>query len=204
MNEEWRPVKGYEGLYEVSNTGKVKSIERYVDVINNGTLCKRIIKERILKEIINSNGYGVVNLFIDGKAKIRTIHGLVSQTFIGERQKGMCACHKDSNQRNNCLENIRYDSQKNNCYDKYNNGTWQHGEKIGSHKLTEEQVEEIIELISETSIAYKEIAQMYNVNTSTVQRINSGTLWHDYFLEYPIRTIKIYNCSKRKTPPITE
>ena len=78
MREEWRPVVGYEGLYEVSNMGNVKSLER---MKWNGRGYHKI-PERILKASKSSNDYLFVSLWKDGKRKQHRVHRLVAQAFI--------------------------------------------------------------------------------------------------------------------------
>ena len=73
-NEEWRDVVGYEGLYQVSNQGRVKSLERK-------NCLGRTVKERILKSRTNRYGYMEVNLCADGKRKMLKVHRLVCQAF---------------------------------------------------------------------------------------------------------------------------
>ena len=76
--EVWRDVKGYEGLYQVSSDGRVKSLERtYIDKIGR----ERYVKERILKPVIDRYGYLLVSLYAGGKQKNHTVHRLVCEAF---------------------------------------------------------------------------------------------------------------------------
>lgn len=88
--EEWRDIKGYEGYYQVSNHGRVKSVERFV----YGKL-KRIHKERILKPIYRSNGYMSIELCKDKKRKISLVHRLVAQAFIPNPENKREVNHKN-------------------------------------------------------------------------------------------------------------
>lgn len=72
--EVWKPIKGYEGLYEVSNMGRVRSLRN-----NHGNY-----REKILKQQDNGDGYLQVTLYKDGKAKHFTVHRLVAMAFCGE------------------------------------------------------------------------------------------------------------------------
>ena len=102
MIEEYRPVKGYEGLYEVSNFGNVKSLER-TDYLG------RKVKERILKAGIGSNGYLLVILFYDGLRFTKYIHKLVSIAFLNHLPNGnkIVVDHIDNNKSNNRLDNLQ-------------------------------------------------------------------------------------------------
>jgi hypothetical protein len=93
MEEIWKDIVGYEGIYQVSNLGEVKSLSRIVD---RGLLPNRFQKERILKKSINAQGYYVVNLTKKSKQKVHTVHSLVAMCFIGERN-GLDTNHMDWN-----------------------------------------------------------------------------------------------------------
>lgn len=115
MENVWKDIVGYEGIYQVSNEGEVKSLYRIVD---RGLLPNRIQKERILKKSINAQGYYVVNLTKEGKQKVHTVHSLVAMCFIGDRA-GLDTNHIDSNRLNNCIDNLEYVSRRENtCHGK--------------------------------------------------------------------------------------
>lgn len=110
MNEIWKPIKEYEGLYEVSNCGHVKSLSRYVN--NNGT--KVIHKGRILKPS-NRHGYLCVVLRKNNKSKSFSVHRLVAQAFIPNPNQYQVINHKDENKQNNKVLNLEWCTQKFNC-----------------------------------------------------------------------------------------
>lgn len=112
VNETWKPAHGYEGLYEVSDFGRVRSV-RHRDTSRHFL---RFIGGKTLKPILNSGYYGV-NLYINGKAKLRKIHVLVLEAFIGPRPPGLFACHNDGNALNNHLSNLRWDTPSANIAD---------------------------------------------------------------------------------------
>ena len=95
MEEIWRDVKGYEGLYQVSNLGRVKSLGN-----------SKTRKERILKNAKNTTGYLQVNLCKEAKAKATKIHRLVAQAFIGDIPKGMVINHINGIKTDNRVENL--------------------------------------------------------------------------------------------------
>lgn len=117
--ERWLPVVGYEGLYEVSDRGQVKSLERSVR-------CRegiRLVRERILKPNTQRTGYRTVLLSVEGRKKTRSIHQLVLEAFVGPRPARMVACHNDGVPDNNHLANLRWDTQSNNLFDAVRHGT---------------------------------------------------------------------------------
>ena len=111
MTEEWRDIEGYEGLYQVSNTGKVKSLER---TIWTGRGCYHTLPERILKADKWGGGYYQVTLFKDGKRDRYKVHRLVAKAFIPNPDNLPCINHKDENKKNNCVQNLEW------CTYKYN------------------------------------------------------------------------------------
>ena len=102
MEEVWKPVKGYEGLYEVSNIGRVKSLDKYVQ--NNSKLQHR--PERILKP--GGKSYSVVALCKEGKISGKTVHRLVAEAFIPNPENKPQIDHIDTNPKNNHVSNLRW------------------------------------------------------------------------------------------------
>lgn len=107
IKEIWKPIIGYEGLYEVSNYGRVKSLERKV---NSRYGIHRTINKKILKPNINSGGYCVVRI----GGKTNSIHTLVYEAFIGKIPKGYYVNHIDENKANNAVWNLNLLTAKEN------------------------------------------------------------------------------------------
>ena len=105
MSEEWRDIKGYEGLYQVSDQGHVKSLERKVRHWRGG---ERIQKERILKPSNDRGGYLLVSLCDGEKRKTYTVHRLVCQAFHENPENKPCVNHIDENKTNNCASNLEW------------------------------------------------------------------------------------------------
>lgn len=111
--EYWRPIPGYEGLYMVSNLGKVKSVSRWAKSKGSG---KRFVKERLLKlDLGQDKRYFTVNLSKNGKVKHFYLHLLVWEAFNGPIPEGMVVNHIDENPKNCCLDNLMLCTQKENC-----------------------------------------------------------------------------------------
>lgn len=103
-SEIWKPIKDYEGLYEVSNMGRVRSLSR------KGTF------ERILNPCVrNTGGYLAVNLYKNGKKTMYFIHRLVALAFLPNPNNYPVINHKDCNPSNNCVDNLEW------CTVTYNN-----------------------------------------------------------------------------------
>ena len=113
--EEWRDIKGFEGLYQISSYGRVKSLER--TVWNGKGYYKK--SEKIRKGYDNGDGYLYVNLCKEGKRKQYRINRLVAMAFIPNPNNLPEVNHKDENTKNNCVENLEYCSRSYNI----NHGT---------------------------------------------------------------------------------
>ena len=110
--ETWKDVKGYEGLYQVSDLGRIRSAGRVVKAKNNSQGRKR---ERILTQEITVFGYCRVRLFdLEGKARHYAVHRLVAQAFIGEPE-GFEINHKNEIKTDNRVENLEIVTSKENC-----------------------------------------------------------------------------------------
>ncbi len=122
--EVWRPVVGYEDLYEVSNLGRVRSLSRII-LRNNGI--KQTIKERVISTVKNKNGYLYVALYKNGLLKTCTVHRIVAEAFLPNPNNLPCVNHKSEIRTENTVwvnENGSIDLEKSNlewCDWKYNN-----------------------------------------------------------------------------------
>lgn len=171
--EEFLPIKGFEGMYEVSSYGKVISIARVSCVENKK---RQTTKSRLLSTSSNGNGYMKVNLYKDGKEYIKYLHRLVLETFVGKCPDGYEACHNKPLRWFNHLSNLRWDTKINNHADKVIHGTLANGEKARAAKLTETKVTEIRNLIAK-GIGQKQIAEMFSIKQPTVSDIVNRRTW---------------------------
>lgn len=105
MSEKWLPIAGYEGLYDISDWGRVWSR----------------LTERFLKPM-TAGSYHRVALYCDGIRKVHKVHHLVLENFVGPRPLGLMGCHRDDDDSNNRLTNLRWDTQSSNARDCIRNG----------------------------------------------------------------------------------
>lgn len=111
MEEIWKDIKGYEGNYQISNLGRVKSLERMVKNRIPGYFNK--IKERILSLVLNSHGYYRVTLSKNGYQRPERIHRLVADCFVEKDALDKIEVnHIDSNKLNNRWDNLEWISRK--------------------------------------------------------------------------------------------
>lgn len=128
MEEVWKPVIGYEGYYEVSSYGRVRSVARQI-VRTNGTTMS--VRERILKHRLDDHRRPRVSTWKDGVGKESKVCILVAEAFFGPRRDGLIVCHYDGNPENNYVENLRWDTLSANRLDDVRLGV--HNESRKTH-----------------------------------------------------------------------
>jgi hypothetical protein len=111
--ERWLPVADYEGIYEVSDQGRVRSLDRTVPHGHTGT---RRAAGKVLCPVIDSVGYPFVHLGRRPQRRVR-IHVLVLETFVGPRPSGLHGLHRDDVKTNGRLSNLRWGTQSENIAD---------------------------------------------------------------------------------------
>jgi hypothetical protein len=162
-NEVWKDIPGYEGYYQVSDMGRVRSLER---VIISTTGQRVPVQERILKGTEHKSGYFIVGLAKNG-IKTRTIHSLVALAFVGERPERNDIHHKNGNKKDNRLNNLVYIS----CYE-HNAGKNQ----VNS-KWEPGQIRHCIELYMQEKYTVGEIAEKTGLSPSTVRSVKDNRRW---------------------------
>jgi len=177
--EIWKDVVGYEGFYQVSDLGNVRSLARMVKASNGKGLRKS--PGKILIQCIRG-GYKNCSLCKYGKIVNKAVHLMVLEAFIGPPPIGMQACHGKNGRFDNTLSNVSWGSiSKNNKEDKLRDGTLAFGEKVGTSILTKELVLKIKKLLKEGIRQYsilKEIGfPIDGRHRMLIYRISSGKTW---------------------------
>lgn len=120
MTEKWAPMPGYEGRYEISDRGRVRSVGRWCPHPFGG---RRWVKPCIRSLGVGRGGYLIVVLHRDGHRRTRYVAQLVMEAFVGPRPPGMEVCHKNGRRTDNQLQNLRYDTPSGNQRDSVEQGT---------------------------------------------------------------------------------
>lgn len=180
--ERWRPIPGWEGLYEASDQGRVRSLDRKEWICNRGRAwCWRKRKGKVLKGTRTREGYERVALSKDGVIHAMNVHRLVWAAFNGWPPDDLLVLHGASKSENgmadNRLTNLSLGTpQKNSGPDRIRDGTDHRGSRHPCAKLTEAEVGQIkVEI--KTGARTKELAKRFQVSVSTIQAIKSGQNW---------------------------
>ena len=162
LYEVWRPIKGYEGLYEVSNFGRVRSLDRFINGKNG---YQHIVKGRILSQRKMKTGYITVHLSKYGIDERLTVHRLVATAFIPNPLNLPQVNHRDEDKTNNSVWNLEW------CTSEYNSNYGTHKEKLRiastGRKMPRYGVEKVVEKISKPVAAF-------NNNGEEVMRFKSA------------------------------
>lgn len=163
--EVWKDIPGYEGRYQASSLGRIRSVDMTVKSVHKrtGTPYTRNIKGRIKTQTVANMGYLVVNL---GHQNVRLVHELVALTFYGPRPSGHEICHGDGNPKNNRADNLRYDTRRENGRDKLRYGGTM-------KKLRSEDVRKI-RALAKDGVKRADIAEAFNISLTMVGLILSG------------------------------
>lgn len=163
-NEEWKDIEWYEGLYQVSNLGRVKSLHY-----------NHTNQERILKFGKNTNGYLNVSLCKEGKKKWLLVHRLVAFHFLPNPNNYQDVNHKDENKTNNCVNNLEWCSREYNC----NYGT--RNERVGETNTNGKCSKQVIQYDLEGNEINRfpstiEIERLFGFSCSSISKCCNGKL----------------------------
>jgi hypothetical protein len=170
----WRPVLGFESMYEVSSDGRVRSVDRFVAQENRGGQCMRHIRGRQLKTSV-SRGYTVIDLWANGRAARRGVHRVMLEAFIGPCPEGMEVCHNDGRRDNNVLSNLRYGTPAQNGRDRVDHGNSRPGSQSHLAKLDESTVLRIREEAGQ--LTRKELSVKFHVPIANLSYILRRETW---------------------------
>ena len=191
MEEIWKDVKDYEGIYQVSNKGSIKRLAGVFSGANQFGQWETYKDEYVFSPSLDSKGYPQVALCIGKQKRTARVHRLVAEAFLKEPSsslveecnkagvKYVLVNHKDGNPLNNCIDNLEW------CSPKYNN---EHSVEIGTHTsvkgednhnavLSEEDVLTIYRMAHRNVISQEKIGEMFGVKQITVPNIKTGRSW---------------------------
>lgn len=175
MNENWKDIEGYEGLYQISNLGRVRSVDR---VENCGSFVRKR-KGKILKQMVNRGGYCQVNLTKDGVGHTKEIHRIVATAFIPNSLGLPQVNHIDCDKTNNSINNLEWVTAYENTTHAMRHDLKPHGDKHKSSKLNHMQVNWIRNnyIASDEFYGAKAMSDRFGVSLSTIYRIVANVSW---------------------------
>lgn len=130
MRERWKSIAGFEGLYEVSDQGRVRSLARVIHLYGRFGRMSRSLPQKMLKPQKHDGGYAKFTFWKNGVDYQRFLHTLVLTAFKGARPAGMQACHNNGDKADNRLANLRWDTPSANQLDRERHGTGRIGRRF--------------------------------------------------------------------------
>jgi len=170
--EEWRDIPGFEGLYQASSLGRIKSLTRQTQGRRAGPVT---VPERILKPYVDRKGYHRLNPCRIGGGKVgASVHRLVCSTFHGPAPEGKEVAHWDGDPTNNRSDNLRWATHLENALDKFRHGTNTSNGHIVSSVLTKEDVRAIRRIYSDV---VNGLAEKYGVSRKAIVKAALSRSW---------------------------
>lgn len=179
MKEIWKDVIGFEGYYQVSNTGMVKSLARFY-FTKTGKAIQ--IKEKVLKGHKDTKGYLQVELRNGKGRNIKMIHRLVAEAFVSNSDGKEQVNHKDGNKENNSADNLEWVTCQENIRHAWRNGLnrARYGEEHPNHKVDMAAVKDIRDNYSPNKDGFraKDFAKKYGISSTHVLAIFNRRVWN--------------------------
>lgn len=166
MKEIWKDIIGYEGLYQISNLGNVKSLERLVKDSNKDRY--QLLKEKTLKPFDNGKGYLIVSLTKDNKRKNHYVHRLVGQCFLDNYDSKLTINHIDFNTKNNSTINLQCCTQKENI--RYSNINSRYKRGIFDDKDNLNNILAEIRKLNANGMRKSEICKKFKVSCNSLKK----------------------------------
>lgn len=171
MKEEWKDIPGFDGAYQISNKGRVRSwkgVNQYSE---------RRKRPKVLNQKMR-NGYLALDLYHNGRHNHLSVHRLVAKVFVANPKNKPEVNHKDGCKTHNISENLEWCTSSENQQHSFDNGLQDcSGENNGHSKLTENDVIKIKKMLSEGVMTQKEIAKTVGISRVTITNINNRKTW---------------------------
>jgi hypothetical protein len=187
MKEVFKDIPNYEGLYQVSNYGRVKGLERKV-IRSRNPVTFRTNKGRIIKPTTNQSGYLYIGLCKDGKLKVYILHRLIALTFIPNPNNKETINHINGIKSDNNINNLEWNTVSENHKHAYKTGLRDSshllgengcctGEKNTNSKLKAFEVKQIKDLLKLKRFTQTEIANLYKIGKTAISDIVNNKRW---------------------------
>lgn len=172
INEEWYDIKGFEGIYQITKSGRIRSIARsWQQKARSGCVHTHSIKGRELKPGLSAQGYPTVVL--GRKTGTRTVHSLVAETFIGPRPCNNEVRHKNGDRTDHRLDNLCYGTRSDNINDSRTHGTFAQRYESIRHLRTKD-IFKVRELYATGEYTRRRLSEMFCAPTACISRAIRG------------------------------
>lgn len=177
VREEWKDVIGWNGFYQISNFGRVKSVERFLPYkTHSGKDATFHIKPIIMRQY-ESVGYLKVDLYRNAKRKKKFVHIMVAECFLRNPHNKPIINHKKANRKLNLPHEIEWSTFSENLLHAYDTGLTPRGENHHNSKLTEHGVMEIKKLFNTGYYSHSLLANIFGSTRRNISSIVSGKSW---------------------------
>lgn len=166
LQREWRRIP-WAPHYEVSNDGLVASWRPYRNFAPPPK------ERRILKPNRDKDGYARVGFYVDGVLQSWRVCRLVGMVWLGTPPDGFVIRHLDGSKDNDTVENLVWGTPKENSLDSQAHGTWVHGDRVNTSKMTSDQVRDVLK----SDKSHAELARQYGVTPCAIWHIRAGRTW---------------------------
>lgn len=176
--EIWKDIPGFEGMYQCSSQGNIRSLDRIIHSANKWNSYSKLEESRVLKPISNRSGYQQVVLYRDGAGNRSTVHRWVALTFIPNPENKRNVNHIDGCKTNNKVSNLEWNTTSENILHAFRTGlnVSSKGEKHGMSKLVAGQVHRI-RTLHEIGCRPSDIANIFSVSFATITHIVKRKTW---------------------------
>jgi predicted DNA-binding protein YlxM (UPF0122 family) len=202
--EKWVDIKGFEGIYQVSDYGHVCSLDRLV--WNKANKRHQKTTGRTLKVKVTKKGYVEVCLYDkDSKKHYFLVHRIVAEAFIQNPENKPQVNHENGVKSDNRADNLEWSTRKENMNHALKTGLTKIGSDSTSSKLTNNQVKEIRELFATKKYSFNELGRMFSVHGAGIGKIIKGKTWkHLPIIEYDFDIDKLERKRQSRPPAYTE
>jgi len=174
MTEIWKDIRGFEGKYQISNLGRVRSLDRFEIVTNPRGKFKRFRKGKILS--LNDNGHGYLTVKLGRKGGRHYVHRLVAEHFVDNPLNLPEINHIDNNTKNNVASNLEWTTRQDNILHMVKQNRQSKGSDRPKAKLKESDVVKIKEMLRQ-GMDITQIAERYKVHPTTIKDIRDNRTW---------------------------
>jgi hypothetical protein len=174
--EAWKPIPGFEGSYEASTHGRIRSLDRIVNFAASASQPEheKRLRGKILRRSF-TKGYPCVSLYRGSVRTQKMVHAVIAETFLGPRPPGTLACHGNGVRTECDVDNIYWGTPQDNADDRIRHGNNLPGSQNRNSKLLESDIEEIRRLAA--SMTQQSLAAKFGVSQSRISSIINNTSW---------------------------